>query len=63
MTTSTDKLAYTIAEATAASGLGRSTLYELMAVGKLAYVKVGSRRLIPVDALRAMLDAHRSLVG
>lgn len=54
------KLAVGITEASAMSALGRSTLYELMASGELTYVKIGSRRLILVESLRALLDAHRS---
>jgi excisionase family DNA binding protein len=47
--------AYQINEATAAYRLSRSTLYKLMAVGKLRSVKVGGRRLIPVEAIEALL--------
>lgn len=44
-----------VAGAEAFSGLGRTTLYELMLGGKLAYTKVGARRLIPKRALLALL--------
>jgi excisionase family DNA binding protein len=39
----------------AAYGLSRSTAYRLMADGKLQTVKVGNRRLVPVDAAEALL--------
>ena len=46
-------------EAAAAYGLSRATLYKLMArsgaVGGLRSVKIGGRRLIPVDALEALI--------
>lgn len=52
----TDKLAYTINEAAAAVGLGRTTIYRLIAEGKLSTVKVGHRTLIPTASLRALID-------
>ena len=57
----TGKLALSVNEAAHATGLGRSTLHEIMAAGKLAYTKVGQRRLIMVDDLRAMLAAGRTV--
>ena len=45
----------TIAEACAASGLGRTKLYEAMADGRLAWTKVDNRRLIAVPSLLKML--------
>jgi excisionase family DNA binding protein len=47
--------AYQINEAAAAYRLSRSTLYKLMAAGTLRSVKVGGRRLIPVEALEALI--------
>ena len=38
-------------------GLSRSTLYKLMAAGTLRSVRVGGRRLIPRDALEALIAA------
>ncbi len=35
--------------------LSRSTLYKLMSSGTLRSVKVGGRRLIPVEALEALI--------
>ena len=45
-----------IKEAISASGLPRSTLYELMAAGKLDSVKIGKRRLIRVASLEQLLS-------
>jgi excisionase family DNA binding protein len=36
-------------------GIGRSRLYEMMNGGLLKYYKLGGRRLIPRDALRALI--------
>jgi len=41
-------------------GVGRVTLYGWMKSGRLASVKVGGARLIPVDALEALLSGPRS---
>ncbi len=52
-----DRVTVTINDACRISGLGRSFIYELMADDKLKSVKVGNRRLIHVDSLRALLNA------
>ena len=49
-------LSYTIEGARIATGLGRTKLYELMASGALAKLKVGKRTLIRADSLRALID-------
>jgi excisionase family DNA binding protein len=51
-----EKRAYRINEAVAAYRLSRSTLYKLIAAGTLRTVKIGGRRLIPRDALEALLN-------
>ena len=48
-------LAYTIADAAKASGIGRTTLYELIGAGKIEARKVGNRTLIPAESLRSCL--------
>ena len=45
-------------EAVEAYGLSRSMIYRLMARGILHSVLVGGRRLIPVDALEALLKGE-----
>ena len=50
-----EKRAYHIKEAVAAYGWSRSTLYKMMNDGTLRTVKVGGRRLIPRDALEALI--------
>jgi excisionase family DNA binding protein len=37
--------------------VSRSTAYRLIAEGKLKTVKVGNRRLVPVDAAEALLES------
>ena len=49
----------TIRQATAATGLSRSTLYQLIADELLLTKKVGRRRLINVPSLLALVGADR----
>ncbi len=62
----TAALAYTILDAAKASGLGRTTIYELISAGKIEARKAGARTLIPADSLRryiASLPAANIRVG
>ena len=52
----TPKLAFTIAEACHAIGIGRSKLYELIAEGRVETRKIGSRTLIPAGSLNALIS-------
>ncbi len=45
----------TIAEASAASGLSRSTLYNEVGNGQIGWTKIGARRLIRVQSLLDLL--------
>jgi excisionase family DNA binding protein len=51
-----EKRALRIKDASVLYGLSRSTLYKLMAAGTLRAVKIGGRRLIPRDALEALIS-------
>jgi excisionase family DNA binding protein len=51
-------LAVAPAEAARMVGVGRTTIYEAIGVGALKSVKIGKRRLITIEALRAWLLAH-----
>jgi excisionase family DNA binding protein len=48
-----DVLLITVTEAARRLGVGRSTLYDLIRSHRLRTVKIGRRRLVPVDALTA----------
>ncbi|MFY0610771.1 MAG: helix-turn-helix domain-containing protein [Hyphomicrobiaceae bacterium] len=48
-------MAYRIADASRVCGLGRTKIYELIGNGQLKAIRVGGRRLIPADSLRALL--------
>jgi excisionase family DNA binding protein len=49
------KLAFTIAEACHAVGIGRSKLYELIGQGRVTTRKIGSRTIIPAESLRNLV--------
>lgn len=53
-----NRLAYRVDEASEASGVGRSKLYEEIKGGRLRSVKVGGRRLILHDDLVAILGGN-----
>lgn len=46
-----DKLLLTTTEAAQRLGIGRSTLYDLIRTNRLRTVKIGARRLVPVESL------------
>jgi excisionase family DNA binding protein len=49
------RLAYSLAESEALSSLSRSTLYRLIAAGKLKTVLRGRRRLVPASELERFI--------
>lgn len=51
------KLAYTIAEACHAVGIGRTKLYELIGEGRVETRKIGARTVIPAESLRALISS------
>jgi excisionase family DNA binding protein len=52
-------VSHQIPRASQTSGLSRAKLYEFMKSGELPYVKIGRRRLIADDDLRALIGRHR----
>jgi hypothetical protein len=49
------KLGYTVNESVNVTGIGRSKLYEYMRIGRLKYVKSGTRTIITHPALLELL--------
>ncbi len=47
---------WTVQEFCAAYRLGPTTFYKLKATGKLRTVMIGGRRLVPVDAAKALMN-------
>jgi hypothetical protein len=56
------RLAYTVPEALAAIGIGRTNLYKLAAEGKLDLRKVGGRTLVTAASLQRLLDEAEKIV-
>jgi excisionase family DNA binding protein len=52
---SAERLAYSVDEAAQITGLSRDLLYDQMRTGRLAYLKVGRRRIITRQHLDAFL--------
>ena len=50
-------LTTTIDGAKAATGLGKTKIYELIGQGRIKTVKIGSRTLVKVDSLRDLVAA------
>jgi excisionase family DNA binding protein len=53
-----ERLAYSLAEAEAASGISRSSLYNLIAAGKLKTIQLGRRRLVPREELERLCSLN-----
>lgn len=53
--TEPERLSYTVQGFCEATGLGTSKTYQLIAEGRLRTVKVGKRRLILAESVRALL--------
>ncbi len=47
-------------EAARLAGIGRTTLYAALAKGDLPSIKIGTRRLVRVDAIREWLAKHEA---
>lgn len=52
-----DRLTYTVDEAVRATGICKTSIFNLMKAGTLARVKVGKRTLIPAKSLQALVQA------
>lgn len=53
-----DKLAYSITETAKALSLGRTSVYVLIAEGRLETFKFGSRRLVKAESVRRLVDGQ-----
>jgi excisionase family DNA binding protein len=51
-----ERRAFSVEETADTLGLSRSTAYRLIAKGKLATLKIGGRRLVPVGAIDVLLN-------
>jgi len=53
-----ERLAYSIREAAAAIGVSSRTLHDFVKDGSLKHFRVGTRVLIPADALREFIECR-----
>jgi excisionase family DNA binding protein len=53
-----EPLAVSAGEAARLAGVSRTTLYQALRSGSLRSLKIGNRRLITIEALRAWLHSH-----
>jgi len=51
------RMGFSVRDASRATSLSVSTLYELMAAGQLHYLKFGARRIIPAASLAALMGS------
>jgi excisionase family DNA binding protein len=51
-----ERRAFSIKETAKTCGVSRATLYRLIADGRLATLKIGARRVVPVCAIDALLS-------
>ena len=55
-----DKLVYNVEEASELLSVGRTTVFQLIAEGRIGSLKIGHRRLIPRQDLEAFITALRT---
>jgi excisionase family DNA binding protein len=61
--TPVERIGVTPTEAAAITGLGRTTIFRLIADGVIASKLVGRRRVVLVRSLRQFLEGDRSAAG
>ena len=58
-----ERIAVSVEDAAAMAGVGRTTLYAALGDGSLRSLKIGKRRLIRVESLKAWITAHEAESG
>lgn len=53
-----NKLAYSINETARLMSMGRTSIYAMIADGRLETFKVGSRRLVKAESIRRLVDGQ-----
>ncbi|WP_080953845.1 MULTISPECIES: helix-turn-helix domain-containing protein [Xanthomonas] len=56
MKEATDRLSYTLEQASEVTGLGRTAFYRQIAMNQIRTFKVGRRRMVSAQALREFID-------
>lgn len=55
-----DRLTVSVSESCRLLGVGRTTVYELIAEGRIKTTRIGTRRLVLVDSLRELVTASEA---
>lgn len=55
-----DRKTYTVPEAAQVLGIGRNAAYEAVRTGQIPTIRIGKRILVPVAALRRMLETPKA---
>ena len=58
-----ERLAYSVREAAAAIGISSRTLHDFIKDGSLPHFRLGTRVLIPIDALRNFIEQRTQKGG
>jgi excisionase family DNA binding protein len=53
-----DRLTVSVSEACRLLGIGRTSVYQLIAEGRIKTTRIGNRRLVRVDSLRELVTAE-----
>ena len=59
----TPPLGYSVNQAAAAAGVGRTIIYERIRAGEIAVCKIGDRTIIEASELKRWLHSHRRRNG
>ena len=60
---SVERLSYSVQEAASALGVSSRTIHEFVKNGNLAHFRMGTRVLIPADALRQFIESRTQKKG
>ena len=55
-----ERITCSVKDASELTGLGKTTLYALLAEGKITSIRIGSKRLIHVESLHRLLDPSQT---
>ena len=61
--TDIEPIAMRVPEACHYLGIGRSTLYVLIAEGEIEFIKLGSSTLVLTESLRTLVERRRNAAG
>ena len=56
-------LAHSVIDAGARLGVGRTTIFQLIAEGQLRTFKIGARTLVPEDELRRLIETKMGVAA